>query len=98
MKPASTHLSFAALLSFLPLLLLFSTTLKAQVNLPVLGDSLSGTISTQQEYEFGREFLRSVRRQTPVLDDPLIAEYIASLTYKLATSSELTDHRLEFIL
>jgi beta-barrel assembly-enhancing protease len=76
----------------------FSHMLSAQVNLPVLGNSVSGTISTQQEYEYGREFLRGVRRQTPLLDDPLIADYIASLTYKLAANSELTDHRLEFVL
>jgi predicted Zn-dependent protease len=72
--------------------------LNAQVNLPVLGDSMSGIVSTQQEYEFGREFLRSVRSQTQTLNDPLIAEYIATLTYKLAAVSELTDHRLDFIL
>ncbi len=71
---------------------------RAQVNLPVLGDSVSGTISTQQEYEFGREFLRQIRRETTMLDDPLIMEYIVSLTYKLAVNSELTDHRLEFVL
>jgi predicted Zn-dependent protease len=78
--------------------LLYVMPLNAQVNLPVLGDSLSGIISTQQEYEFGREFLRSVRSQTPTLNDPLIAEYIKTLTYKLAAVSELTDHRLEFVL
>ncbi len=71
---------------------------RSQVNLPVLGDSVSGTISTQQEYEFGREFLRQIRRETTMLDDPLIMEYIVSLTYKLAVNSELTDHRLEFVL
>lgn len=70
----------------------------AQVKLPVLGDSLSGTISTQQEYEFGREFLRSARRQTPALNDPLLEEYVSSLTYKLAATSELTDHRLAFLM
>lgn len=70
----------------------------AQVNLPVLGDSLSGTISTQQEYDFGRELLRSIRSQTPRLNDPLIEQYLSSLTYKLAATSELTDHRLDFIL
>lgn len=70
----------------------------AQVNLPELGSSATGSISTQQEYEYGREFLRSVRRQTATLNDPLIAEYIATLTYKLATTSELTDHRLDFVL
>jgi beta-barrel assembly-enhancing protease len=79
-------------------ILLHAMPLGAQVNLPVLGDSLSGIISTQQEYEFGREFLRSVRSQTQALNDPLIAEYIATLTYKLAAVSELTDHRLDFIL
>jgi beta-barrel assembly-enhancing protease len=70
----------------------------AQINLPVLGDSVSGTISTQQEYEFGRELLRQIRRETPMFDDPLIMEYITSLTFKLAVNSQLKDHRLEFVL
>ena len=52
----------------------------------------------QQEYEFGREFLRSARRQTPALNDPLLEEYVANLTYKLAATSELTDHRLAFLM
>lgn len=73
-------------------------TSTGQVNLPVLGDAVSGTISTQQEYEFGRELLRQIRRETPMLDDPLIMEYIVSLTFKLAVNSELTDHRLDFVL
>ncbi len=78
----------------------FSTqTASAQIdNLPVLGDAVSGTITTQQEYEFGREIIRSMRAQTPLLQDPLIEEYIASLSYHLAANSELKDHRLEFLL
>jgi predicted Zn-dependent protease len=80
------------------LLLAASMPTLAQVKLPVLSNALSGTISTEQEYRFGREFLRSVRAQTPLLNDTLVAEYIASLTYKLAASSELTDHRLSFAL
>ena len=87
---------FVAVLVSLPLLSTMPSL--AQVNLPVLGNSVSGTISTQQEYEYGREFLRSVRRETLLLDDPLIQEYIISLTYKLAATSELTDHRLDFVL
>jgi beta-barrel assembly-enhancing protease len=72
--------------------------IQAQVNLPTLGDSVSGVISTQQEYEFGRELLRSMRRETNSLNDPLMEAYISSVTYKLAVKSELTDHRLEFLL
>lgn len=76
-----------------------STLLNAQSsNLPVLGDSVSGTISTQQEFEFGREMLRSMRAQTNTLNDPLVEEYIANLSYHLAANSQLTDHRLEFLL
>lgn len=71
---------------------------QAQVNLPTLGNSMSGTITNQQEYEFGRELLRSMRRETKVLNDPLLEEYISSLSFKLAAKSELSDHRLEFLL
>ena len=93
--------SLSRLVHLLPVTLLATSLAfpsRAQVNLPVLGDSVSGTISTQQEYEFGREFLRQIRRETTMLDDPLIMEYIVNLTYKLAVNSELTDHRLEFVL
>lgn len=72
--------------------------LQAQINLPSLGDSLASTISSQQEYEMGREFMRAIRRDTRMLNDPLIEEYIASVSYKLAASSELNDLRLDFIL
>jgi Putative Zn-dependent protease, contains TPR repeats len=92
------RLRSALTLSTLLLIGALPASAPAQVNLPVLGDSISGTISTEQEYRFGREFLRSVRRQTPLLNDPLIEEYIANLTFKLAANSELTDHRLAFVL
>ena len=76
-----------------------SFSASAQIdNLPVLGNAVSGTITTQQEYEFGREIIRSMRAQSPLLIDPLIEEYIANLSYHLAANSELTDHRLEFLL
>lgn len=67
-------------------------------NLPVLGNAISGTITTQQEFEMGREIIRSMRSQFSMLNDPLIEEYIASLSYHLAANSELTDHRLSFLL
>lgn len=98
LSPMNHPHCFRALPRLALALLLLPAACWSQVNLPVLGDTLSGTVSTQQEYDFGREFLRQVRRETPALNDPLLAEYIASLTYRLAVNSELTDHRLEFIL
>ena len=94
--PRGLRKTCAALLAYC--LLAQPTMTAAQVNLPVLGDSVSGTISTQQEYEFGRELLRQIRRETAMFDDPLIMEYIVNLTFKLAVNSQLKDHRLEFIL
>jgi predicted Zn-dependent protease len=94
--PTPKRLYATLVLVMLPLL--SANPAAAQVNLPVLGDSVSGTISTQQEYEFGRELLRQIRRETPMLNDPLIMEYIVSLTFKLAVNSELKDNRLEFVL
>lgn len=95
-----TELLRAAILLFLPVLLMLamSPPASAQVNLPSLGDSMAGTISTQEEYEYGRELLRSIRRETRTLDDPLIEEYVANLTYRLAAHSELTDRRLAFVV
>lgn len=87
-----------ALSTSLLLLTQLCVPVSAQVNLPTLGNAISGTITTQQEYEFGRELLRAMRRETTVLNDPLIEEYISGLSFKLASKSELTDHRLEFIL
>lgn len=97
-KMRPIHVARASTFSALMLLSALPAPMQAQVNLPVLGDAVSGTISTEQEYRFGREFLRSVRRQTALLNDPLIEEYIASLTFKLAATSELSDHRLAFAL
>src|SRR5690554_3040554 len=87
-KALFKHCLLAATLLALPV-----QQVSSQVKLPVLGDSFSGTISTQAEYEFGRELFRNIRRQTPLLNDPIMEEYISSLTYKLAVHSELTDHR-----
>lgn len=44
--------------------LLASSIASAQVQLPSLGDRISGLISLDDEYALGREFLRSVRRSS----------------------------------
>lgn len=80
------------------LLVLAAAPVAAQINLPSLGDSLSSTLSSQQEYEFGREFLRSIHRDTRPLSDPLMEEYIANVSYRLAVNSELSNLRLHFVL
>ncbi len=75
-----------------------STHASAQVQLPSLGDRISGLISLDDEYALGREFLRSVRRSSVSIPDPLLNDYLVNVTHNLALHSELKDYRLAFII
>ncbi|MGI9251590.1 MAG: M48 family metalloprotease [Pseudohongiellaceae bacterium] len=70
----------------------------AQPALPNLGDRISGTVSLEQEYVLGQEFLRQIRRGAPTIPDPLLNAYLENLTYKIAAQSQLRDHRLSFVI
>ena len=72
--------------------------LSAQPALPSLGDRISGTVSIEQEYAMGQQFLSNIRRGAPTISDPLLNAYLESVTYKLASRSQLQDHRLSFII
>jgi len=74
------------------------TILSAQGQLPTLGDRISGTVSLEQEYALGQDFLRSIRRSAPAIADPLLNDYLENVTYKLASRSQLQDHRLSFVI
>ena len=69
-----------------------------EIKLPLLGDSTSGIVSHQQEYELGRAWLQVFRSRVPTLDDPELKAYLEQLIFKLATYSELSDRRLELIV
>lgn len=80
------------------LLLTLSGTNTDELKLPNLGE-VSGTVfSAEKEYRLGRAWLRMFRSQAPTSDDPLIAEYIENLVYRLATFSDLEDRRLELVV
>lgn len=70
----------------------------AQPQLPTLGDRISGIFSLEEEHRIGRDFLRSVRRSTPTINDALLNDYVVNFTHNLAVHSDLEDHRLAFIL
>ncbi len=74
------------------------TVLHAQPALPSLGDRISGTVSLEQEYALGQQFLSSIRRSAPTIPDPLLNAYLETVTYKLASRSQLKDHRLSFVI
>ena len=76
----------------------FSSAAGNDIKLPILGDSSSGIISKQQEYQLGRTWLKVFRSRVQEFDDPLMQDYFENLIYNLATYSELEDPRLELII
>ncbi len=87
-----------AVLLLLPLPEMGSQVALAQVQLPTLGDRISGLISLDDEYALGKEFLRTVRRSSETISDPLLNDYLVTVTHNLALHSELEDYRLSFII
>lgn len=82
-----------------PLVLtLASAGVAAQTPLPSLGDRISGTVSIDQEYAMGQQFLSQLRRSAPTIPDALLNTYLENVTYRLASRSQLQDHRLSFVI
>lgn len=66
--------------------------------LPDLGNEGASLISNQHEYDLGRTWLMQFRRQAPIVNDPLLTDYLEHLLYKLAANSELVDRRLDLVV
>jgi predicted Zn-dependent protease len=68
------------------------------LELPDIGDASGGTISPIEERRIGEEFMRQVRQQLKIIDDPEINEYIQSLGYRLAASSDNQTQDFTFFI
>ncbi|MEH6648417.1 MAG: M48 family metalloprotease [Motiliproteus sp.] len=84
-------LSISLLLSLLP------GTLNA-VELPILGDSSSDIISLDEEHRLGNAWVRILRAQAPLLDDPLSYSFVQQLLQQLSVYSHLQDRRLTLVV
>ena len=69
---------------------LIGSTVNDALNLPRLGDTTSGIISQQEEYELGRSWLKVLRHQTPTLPDPQLKDYLENLIYRLGLGQPIT--------
>ena len=71
---------------------------KTDLLLPELGDRVSGAVSSSQEKMIGKEFLKQVYFQAPLITDSLIQEYTELLIYRLSEYSEVKDRNFTVIL
>ena len=83
------------------LLFLISQDLYSQekdLNLPNLGDRVSGVVSLEQERMIGQGFLEQVYAQAPLINDPIIQEYTELLIYRLSETSQVKDRDFTIVL
>ena len=83
------------------LLFLISQDLYSQekdLNLPNLGDRVSGVVSLEQERMIGQGFLEQVYAQAPLINDPIIQEYTELLIYRLSETSQVRDRDFTIVL
>jgi len=77
---------------------LFIFSQEKDLNLPNLGDRVSGVISLEQERLLGQGFLEQVYAQAPLINDPIIQEYTELLIYKLSETSRVKDRQFTIVL
>jgi predicted Zn-dependent protease len=88
----------ALLLAYWCFLLPTNSIQAKEIELPLLGDSSSGIVSKQQEYQLGRTWLKVFRSRVREYDDPLMQLYFEELIYNLAVFSDLEDPDLELVI
>ena len=94
MKSRLIHILLAVALTLVPLG--YSSALDTR--LPDLGASASAIMTPAQERELGQAFMRSIRRNQVLLDDPLISDYIQQLGSKLVENSDAGGQNFEFFV
>ena len=68
------------------------------VELPLIGDRLSGAVSQTEEEILGRQFLRDLKRETKILYDPIVQEWTELFIYKIGESSKVNKKAFELLI
>ncbi len=84
----------------LVLLLLTSNISQAvdSFDLPDIGDSSGSAISPEFERRLGKAFMRNVRQNATIIDDPEVQTYIDSIGYRLVANSDNNSLKFTFFV
>ena len=69
-----------------------------EIDLPELGDRVSGAVSSDEERAIGEMFLQQVYSNAPLISDPIIFEYTEHLIYRLSEYSQVKDRYFKILL
>ncbi|MFT3790045.1 MAG: M48 family metalloprotease [Rudaea sp.] len=70
----------------------------ADTRLPNLGSSAGNVASPEEQRQYGFYVLHELRNQNAVLDDPLLADYLNTLGYKLVSYSPQPEQSFTFFI
>jgi len=84
--------------SFFTILLITNTLSAQELNLPELGDRVSGAVSASQEKAIGEMFLKQIYSQAPLISDPILYDYTEHLIYRLSEYSQVSDRYFNILL
>ncbi len=79
-------------------LLIVSRDSEGEISLPDIGESSSAVLSQVDEQALGEAFMREMRAQLDIVDDPEVVDYVQSLGYRLASRSEMPDLGFHFFV
>ncbi len=68
------------------------------IAIPSIGNETSTRFSAQEEQVLGETFMRRVRLELPVTDDPEISDYIQRLGFQLIANSEFQTRHFHFFV
>ncbi|KKD62083.1 hypothetical protein RN22_01835 [Grimontia sp. AD028] len=91
-KKATTSLLIASLA-------LTSPVMATSYNdLPEIGTAAAGTLTVQKEIEYGDAYMRMLRGSQPIVNDPVLSEYISALGASLVANANDVKTPFEFFL
>lgn len=66
--------------------------------LPDMGSSAGALMTLEDERQLGKEFMRNVRYQLKLIEDPILDEYIQTLGQGLASHLDQVDYQYQFFI
>ncbi len=68
------------------------------IDLPALGSTSAGLLTSDEEYKLGQMILRAYRGGLPTSKDPFVETYLEQLIQRIVTYSELPNKRIELLV
>ena len=80
------------------LMSIYSYGQESSIELPLIGDRLSGAVSETEEEALGRQFLRDLKRESAILYDPIVQEWTELFIYKIGEKSKVNKKAFELLI